>query len=50
MMELELAELKEKFDKAYVAGTVSRDKGAANLVFYFISHWAEPISIFHISL
>ena len=40
-MSLELKELKEKHDKAYISGIDTRRKGSEDLVFYWITQWDD---------
>ena len=40
---LELKELKEKHDKAYAHGQISRERSADDLVFYWITQWDDTL-------
>jgi len=40
---LTLKELKEKHDKAYEAGQVTRERAADDMVFYYITQWDDSI-------
>ena len=42
-MTLELTDLKLKFDKAYNAGRVTRERGSDDLVFYMVTHWDDQL-------
>ncbi|MCK5612278.1 hypothetical protein KAR91_60965, partial [Candidatus Pacearchaeota archaeon] len=42
-MPLELVELKRKHDKAYVASQTTRERGADDLVFYWITQWDDSV-------
>ena len=38
-----LTKLKELFDKAYVAGQITRERAADDLTFYYASHWDDNL-------
>ena len=42
-MPLELTDLKLKHDKAYIASQTTRERGADDLVFYWITQWDDSI-------
>ena len=42
-MPLELTDLKRMHDKAYVASQVTRERGADDLVFYWVTQWDDTV-------
>jgi hypothetical protein len=42
-MSLTLAEIKRLHDKAYVAGQITRERAADDMVFYYVTQWDDSI-------